>query len=240
MANDKMVELELRDYPIGLLEKLIGTKGKQATDRKLEKYGYGFSSNGRGTKRIYTITSLPDAFHQFKSFCVFSLGLPNNLDYVKFRDFIYLFLSDEDFNWRPDEQKEEYTRLLGKGISRQTIADYTSHLKKLGFVNTNIGDFVYYKVNKNCGVQEQKIITREEYSSAWKMYWEWRNTHPDEDSEPAYKHMYNKFEGVPRKQRKPTFNGIYNNNINRLLELASNTILDKVSNQHNDANQRLF
>ena len=51
--------LELRDYPIGLLESIIHTKGKEATDRKLKSYGYGFNpNNGRGRNRIYTITSL--------------------------------------------------------------------------------------------------------------------------------------------------------------------------------------
>ena len=65
-----MEELTKRDYPIGVLENLIGSRGKQAVDRKLTKYGYGFSSAGSGTKRVYTITSLPNAQARFKSYCV--------------------------------------------------------------------------------------------------------------------------------------------------------------------------
>lgn len=131
-----MEELTLRDYPLGVLRNILGTSDKQGTDRKLEKYGYGFTSTGRGNTRVYTITSLPDAFHRFRSYCVFNLGFSPNDDFVKVRDFLYLLLGDEDFNWLPDEAKEVYTRLIGKGISRQTIAKYTRQLEKTGFVDT--------------------------------------------------------------------------------------------------------
>lgn len=224
--------LELRDYPIGLLESIIKTKGKEATDRKLKSYGYGFDpNNGRGRNRIYTITSLPDSFHQFRSYCVFALGFSPNCDFKKVRDFLYLFLGDEDFNWRPDEQKEEYTRLLGKGISRQTIAKHSSHLEKLGYVDSIFGDFVYYRVYKDFGVQKQEIIERAQYSAAWRVYWDWRNSHPNEDSRRAYAKMYSKLNGVPRKQRKPNFNAWYKDEMSYLLELATNSILDEVSAQ---------
>ena len=54
-----MFMLELRDYALGVLENLIDTKDKQATDRKLTAYGYKYSSTGTGKKRVYTITALP-------------------------------------------------------------------------------------------------------------------------------------------------------------------------------------
>ena len=225
--------LELKDYPIGLLENIIKTKGKEATDRKLKSYGYGFSSdNGTGRNRIYTITSLPDSFHQFRYYCVFSLGLSPNMRFEKFRDFIYLFLGDEDFNWRPDEQKEEYTRLLGRGITRQTIAKYTSILDRLGYVVLFTGDFVYYKVYKDAkGFQKQEIIEKEEYSAAWKLYWNYKDEHPEKGSRYAYAVMYERLGGVPRKQRKPDFNAWYKDELSYLLELATNSILDEVSDQ---------
>ena len=43
-----MEELSLRDYPLGVLEKLIGSRGKQAVERKLTKFGYGFTSTESG------------------------------------------------------------------------------------------------------------------------------------------------------------------------------------------------
>ena len=224
-----MEELTLKDYPLGVLRNILGTSDKQGTDRKLEKYGYGFTSTGRGNTRVYTITSLPDAFHRFRSYCVFNLGYSPKVDFVKLRDFLYLLLGDEDFNWLPDEAKEAYTRLMGKGISRQTIAKYTRELEKTGFIDTIFGDFVYYRVYKDCGVQKHEIITKEEYSKAWKLYWDWRNAHPDKDSTPAYAHMYSKFGGVPRKQRKVQPIIWYKSDLDYILELAAASILEEVS-----------
>ena len=95
-----MAELEMRAYPIGMLSGPLRTNGKQATDRKLAAYGYGFTSAGTGTKRVYTITALPDALQRFKFFCVFSLGFDPNTDFRKLRDFVFYLMGDDDFNWR--------------------------------------------------------------------------------------------------------------------------------------------
>ena len=220
--------LELRDYPLGVLENIIGSKGKQAVDRKLKKYGYGYTSEGRGKTRIYTITSSPDALHQFRSFCVFELGFTAQTDFRKLRDFTFYLLSDDDFNWRSDEMMEEYLRLEGRGMSRQTIGKYKARLEHLELIACN-GEYVYYKVYKAYGVQQHEIITKEEYSQAWRLYWNWRNAHPNEDSSPAYRHMYNNFGGVPRKQRRIEQNAIERERLNKLFELASNSILEEVS-----------
>ena len=219
--------LELRDYALGVLENLIGTKGKEATDRKLTAYGYMYSSTGTGKKRVYTITALPDAFHQFRSYCVFSLGFAPQTDFVKLRDFVYFLLGDEDFNWRPDEMMEQYLRMEGRGMARQTIAGYKKRLEEMGFI-APVGDYVYYKVYKNYGVQEQDIITQEEYSAAWCLYWQFRNAHPESDSTPAYSFMYSQFGGVPRKQRRIERNGIQAEKINTLFDLAANSILEEI------------
>ena len=47
-------------YSIAEMEELLNTKGKQNIARKLERYGIGFTSDGRGDTRIYTINSIPD------------------------------------------------------------------------------------------------------------------------------------------------------------------------------------
>lgn len=219
--------LELKDYPLGVLETLMGTDGKQATDRKLDAYGYEYSSSGTGNNRIYTITALPDMFHQFRSYCVFELGFKPQTDFKKLRDFVFYLFADEDFNWRPDELMEEYLRLEKRGMSRQTIGKYRHKLEDLGLI-ASVGDYVYYRVYKEFGVQEHEIITQEEYSKAWKSYWQYRSAHPDADSTPAYSHMYNEFGGVPRKQRRVERNGINARQINTLLDLASKSILEEI------------
>ena len=223
-----MEELTLREYPLGVLENLIGSRGKEAIDRKLEAYGYGFTSAGWGKTRVYTITSLPDAQARFKSYCVFSLGMSPQTDFVKFRDFVFYLENDLGFIGMPDELMEEYLRLEGRGMSRQTIGKYRRKLEAMDYI-ASVGDFVYYRVKKNYGVQEHEIITAEEYKKAWGYYFEWRNKYPDSSSTPAYTYMYNKFGGVPRKQRKLETNAIHTEELNKLFELASNAIMEELN-----------
>lgn len=223
----KMEELAMRDYPLGVLENIIGSRGKEAVDRKLKHYGYGFTSTGRGKTRVYTITSLPNAQARFKAYCVFALGFDGNTNFIKLRDFIFYLLKDADFAWRPNEMMEEYLRREGRGMSSDTISKYKIRLKNLELF-APVGDFVYYKVFKHYGVQEHEVITKEEYNEAWRYYFEWRNDHPDEDSIPAYRHMYNKFGGVPRKQRKIEPNAFHAEELNILCALVSDAILEKV------------
>lgn len=222
-----MEELTIRNYPLGVLENLIGSRGKEAIDRKLTNYGYGFSSSGWGKKRIYTIISLPNAQARFKSYCVFTLGFDPGTDFKKLRDFVFYLENDIDFRGMPDEMMEEYLRLEGHGMSRATIGKYRRRLENLGFI-APMGDYVYYKVYKDYGVQKHEVITADEYNKAWKSYHRWRTAHPDEDSRPAYTHMYNEFGGVPRKQRSIVDNAIFANDLNTLYELTTNAIMEEI------------
>lgn len=223
-----MEELSMRDYTLGALENLIGSRGKQAVERKLKKYGYGFTSAGSGKQRVYTITSLPDAQARFKAYCVFALGFSPQTDFIKLRDFVFYLANDYDFVGMPDELMEEYLRLEGHGMSRQTIGKYRQHLESLEYI-APVGDFVYYRVKKNYGVQEHEIITAEEYKIAWNAYHQWRAVHPDEDSKPAYAHMYNRFGGVPRKQARIVENAIHADELNTLFDLVSNAIMEELN-----------
>ena len=223
-----MEPLELKTYPIALMRHIVRASSKQDIDRKLTRYGYGFTSEGWGSARKYTITALPNASDRFRIFCVFTLGLSPQTDFRKFRDFIFYFMANDDFNWRPNEMMEEYMRNEGRAISRQTIAGYKSKLIELGFFAC-AGEFVYYKVFNYYGVQKHELITQEEYKRAWDMYWEWRNAHPEEDSNPAYSYMYSKFGGAPRKQRRMAANAFYRKEINELFNLASESILEEVA-----------
>ncbi len=221
--------LELKDYPLGVLTNLIGTRGKQATDRKLDAYGYAYTSQGNGKKRVYTITALPDAFSQFKTYCVHSLGFAPQTDFRKLRDLVYFLFNDPDFSWRPDEMMEEYLRIEGRGMSRQTISRYKKQLDKHYIIDTIFGDFIYYKVYKDFGVQKHEIITKEEYSSAWRLYFQWREKHPDENSKRAYKFMYTLFGGVPKKRRRVQSNAFGKDKREELQNLAEASILEEVS-----------
>ena len=43
--------LAKKSYSIAEMEELLRTKGKQNIDRKLERYGIGFTSDGYGSSR---------------------------------------------------------------------------------------------------------------------------------------------------------------------------------------------
>ncbi len=210
--------LEEKTYTIQELSAIIGTKGKTATDKKLNNYNISYTSKGRGKNLIYTITDIRD---RFRVFCVFDLGFSPQIDFVKLRDFLFYFLGNDDFNWRPMEMMEEYLRIAGRGMSRQTISKYITRLKELNFFAE--GHYVYYRVYKEFGVQKHEIVKREDYSAAWKVYWDKRKL--GYDSRAAYSVMYNAFNGVPRKQRKMEKNGIYSDILDLLSELVAESFL---------------
>ena len=79
-----MVTIELKEYSAIELREYLGTSDNEGTNRKLSKYNYGFSSSGWGKNKKYIITSLPNTFSQFISFCTFKLQVPPQADFHKF------------------------------------------------------------------------------------------------------------------------------------------------------------
>lgn len=210
--------LEERTYSIRELSAILGTNGKQAINRKLETNKVKYTVEGRGDKSIYTITKIQD---RFRVFCIFDLGFSPHTDFTKLRDFIFFLLGDDDFSWRPMEMMEEYLRIEGKGISRQTISKYIAQLKNLHLIADT--DFVYYRVY-HCGdIQKHELISKEEYSKAWAIYWDMKNC--GYDSETAFSIMYSALGGVPRKQRKLEQNAIFQDTLSLLSELVAESFL---------------
>ena len=64
--------LKTGSYSFSKLKEVLGTKDKQATDRKLTRYGVEYSSTGWADNRTYTITHIPDPF---RLYCVIKLGM---------------------------------------------------------------------------------------------------------------------------------------------------------------------
>lgn len=212
--------LETKTYPAGELFAIMRTRNKSATDGKLNNYNISYTSEGRGNRLTYTITNIPD---RFKVFCVFDLNFSPQIDFRKLRDFIFYLLGDDDFNWRPMEMMEEYLRIAKRGMSRQTISGYIRRLERLNLIAGT--DFVYYRVYKEFGVQKHEIVTKEEYSAAWGVYWAKREQ--GYDSRAAYSVMYNSFGGVPRKQRKLEQNALEGDTLNMLSELVAESYLSE-------------
>lgn len=207
--------LELKDYTFEELSKYIGSNSVENIKRKLRSYDVEFIQKGRGRNSIYSITKINDPL---RVFFILDVGVSPQIDWKKFRNFLYVVLNDDDFGWRPDEMKEEYMRAAGMGMSRQTISRYTKILMDYGLISKSCYDCVYYKVYKDFGVQKHEIITREEYSSAWKIYWRCKKEE-GYDTGAAFTAMYNALGGIPRKSYVIEFFPWYEDLMNWITEM---------------------
>ncbi len=215
--------LELKTYGFAEIAAYLRVRRSRDVREKLTHYKVEFSEsdNHADQDKTYTITAIQDPF---KLFCVFDLEIAPQTDFIKLRDFTVYLLSVDDFNWRPMEMMEEYLRRFANGPSRQTISHYIKYFTDRDLIAMN-GDYVYYKVNKDRGVQKHEIITKEQYAAAWAVYWNRRNN--GADSRAAYSAMYSWFGGVPRKQQKIISNGFYKDDLEKLEEYATESFLSQ-------------
>ena len=210
--------LECRTYTYQELKEYLGAPNKQSIERKLARYEVEFSSSGRGETSMFQI----EAIHNpFKVFAVFDLGASPQTDFRKFSYFIYQILNDNQFNGMGAEMMEEKLRNSPCSISRGTISHYLKNLQKNGLIAMGVGkeDYVYYKVYKKYGEQTHEVVSKEEYSKAWGIYWNSLNS--GYDCRGAFSSMYNKFGGAPRKHPTITLNVFYQDIQNWLLEILS-------------------
>jgi hypothetical protein len=199
--------LELRDYSKAELVEIFGTEDAQGLKRKLQRYGIKFQTTGRGQNLTFTITETADPFNVF---CIDELGYDGRTDFVKLRNFLYCFLNDDEFRAMPDEVKEQRMKESGKPMCRQTIAGYIAKLDAQNLIDRNSGEYIYYFAYKDT----QRIATRQEYSEAWKEYWEAKAA--GANSMEAIGFMRFLHGGVARKQAIPQINGIFLEKLNRL------------------------
>ena len=62
-----MYMLEVKKYSVAELSAILGSAGKQAIDRKLERYGIEFTSSGWADNRVYEIRhTRPSGFREDK------------------------------------------------------------------------------------------------------------------------------------------------------------------------------
>ena len=215
--------LELKTYGFAEIAAYLQVRRSRGVRDKLRSYGVEYSEGGghADQSKTYTITAIQDPF---KLFCVFDLGIAPQTDFSKLRDFTVYLLTVEDFKWRPMEMMEEYLRRFANGPSRQTISNYIKLFSDRDLIAMN-GDFVYYRVYHDRGVQKHEIITKEQYAAAWAVYWDRRNN--GAESSAAYSTMYSWLKGVPRKQQKITPNGIYRDELEKLEEYATESFLSQ-------------
>lgn len=211
--------LEAKAYSIAELSAILGSTGKQAIDRKLERYGIEYTSSGRGSSLTYEITKINDPF---KVYCITKLGIPAQANFEKIRNLYYYFFCDEGFADLPLIEMAEYMEAEGVPSSRQFVTkwiEYLRHLDYIGFTHTDCKYFFIEKTPSKAKICHE--ISREEYRKAWAIYHQHKFV---EGPSYAYALMYNTLGGHPYK--KPIYyqNAIMFQEIQELIDIILDTL----------------
>lgn len=216
--------LEKRTYTYAELSAMFGTRYNHGIRRRLDTMGVIYNVKGRGGGTIFEIREITDPF---KAFCILDLGFDPHTDFRKLRNFLFYFLNDDDFNWKPYEAMGEFLRMEGNTISRQTISGYLRRLESNNLIYLN-GEAVYYKVFNEDGERKYEFITKDEYSTAWKIYWEEKEK--SGDSRSAFAIMKSCLGGIPKKHFRPLQNAITMDKYNKLAEYVADSMLTENDN----------
>lgn len=219
--------LEEKTYTHAEIAEILDTHVNTNIANKLRRYGVEFSIQGRGRNALFTILHVPNTA-AFKLFCITELGFPAQSDFTKLRNFLYYFLCDDSFRMIPMEMMEERLRETNHPASRQTISRWIDRLCRLELIYP-YGEIVYFRVTKQNKQQTHTTVTKEEYSAAWKIYWQCKED--GYDSRAAYTTMYAAFGGVPRKQHTIEENVFYLETLETLTKLICATVLDEIVDQ---------
>lgn len=209
-----MLEL-MKSYTKTEMTAMFGTRSMQGLQRKIERSGVSFDVVGRGETAIFKITNIENSF---KLYCITELNFDGHTDFYKLRNYYYYFFNDIEFRAMPNEVQETRMRMVHKYVSRQTIANYLRKLSEKNFIDLYSLNYVYYFAFKD----KQRIVEKEEYSKAWRNYW--NDISNGYSSFEAICKMRNTFGGIARKQQIPEINGIYNKEIELLCNLIQDDI----------------
>ena len=209
-----------RDYPITELEELLKTQGKQNIDRKLQRYGIDFSSDGHGKERIYTINHIPG--DPFKLYAIVKLGIPAQANFTKIRNFYYFLFCAEGFNEVPLIEMERIMDAEGVPMARQTITKWLNYLQRINYINLSAASFKYYLIRKTPTGREYEEVDAETYKKGWAIYhsYKW-----EEGSAAAYCRMYNTIGGHPYKKPEIVENATLQGEINELIAVINESML---------------
>lgn len=211
--------LKVGSYSFSELKEILGTKDKQATDRKLTRYGVEYSSTGWADSREYTITHIPDPF---KLYCVIKLGIPAQADFKKIRNLYYYFFCVEGFTDLPLIEMAKVMESEGVPASRQFVSKWIAYLRHLDYINFTNAECAYYAISRDeAGNRICKEITRSEYNKAWSIYFEWRDI---EGCGLAYARMYNTIGGHPYKKPIYQENALKCAEIQELVDIIIDTL----------------
>lgn len=207
--------LELRKYTKDEIVSILGTADRQGVKRKLDGYGVEYTIEGWGNYTL-TITAINDPF---RVFCITTLDIPAQADFDKLKTLYYHLFCCPDFATLPYEVMASKLKEEGEQDppSNKTISKWVEHLDKISFVAFDGEDCTYHAIRKNKdGMRVCKEITKEVYCTGWRIYWEYKTK---EGTDAAYYRMFNYVGGHPCRRPKMKANGIYNNEIEQLIDI---------------------
>lgn len=201
---------------------ILGTDSKQGIDRKLQRYGIVFESNGRGKNLTYDIKKIND---YFKLYAITKLGITANADFTKIRNLYYYFFCCDGFAALPNVEKAQIMADEGVPVSRQTIKKWISYLKDINYIMFTESDCIYYAITKTGDNRKHyKEISRERYRQGWAKYWETDRTN---GTRCAYAKMRAIVGGHPYKQPKIVHNGFFLKEMQELIDVINESFLEE-------------
>jgi len=220
--------LETKDYIIGELETILNSRGKQAVDRKLARYGIEFSSHGGGISRVYSLLKINDPF---KVFCITEFGMAANCDFDRMRYFFYFLLCGEWLESLPIVQMPEFlAKEVNIQVSRQTLAAWMQKLNASTYFMFSDSDVKYYKrKNDDAGGCICTEIDHGSYKKAWQIYFGVKEK--TGDTRFAYCRMYEFLDGHPFKKQILKANAFFLKEIDYLIDLLTDWFLSHELNK---------
>ena len=214
--------LEIRKYTKNELSAVLETNTKQGIDRKLQRYGVKFVSNGWGQTLMYEIQEVPD---RFKLYCITEMGMSSLVNFEKFKCFCYYLFCDETFANFPIVEMEVIMSEDAVHVSRQTISNWLNRLSRIGYIHFDkTTECIYYAITKTPdGKKHYKEILQEVYCKGWNLYW---SNKSKIGTNAAYTKMYDYVGGHPYKHPKIDQNIVCSEKIQKLIELVNESFLE--------------
>ena len=207
--------LELRTYTKNEITGILDTTDRQGVKRKLDGYGVEYTIDGWGNYTL-TITAINDPL---RLFCITTLGIPAQADFDKLKTLYYHLFCCPEFATQPYEVMASKLKEEGEADppSNKTIGKWVAYLGTINFVAFDRDDCVYYAIQKGQdGMRNCVEISKETYCAGWRIYWEYK---AKEGTDLAYYRMYNYVGGHPCRRPKMKANGIYNKEIEQLIDI---------------------
>ena len=207
--------LELRTYTKNEITGILDTTDRQGVKRKLDGYGVEYTIDGWGNYTL-TITAINDPF---RLFCITTLGIPAQADFDKLKTLYYHLFCCPEFATQPYEVMASKLKEEGEADppSNKTIGKWVAYLGTIDFVAFDRDDCVYYAIQEGQdGMRNCVEISKETYCAGWRIYWEYKTK---EGTDLAYYRMYNYVGGHPCRRPKMKANGIYNKEIEQLIDI---------------------